>query len=481
MRIRRRWSAYSRQSAVSEVLSKLALAAAEGASLTECLHLITRSPIRRIIHMPFAQIIALLALFSVFLVTISFPLMIAWLAIGPAALMIIVIRIACAQNRLLHRISLAESELAMLLREKMIGGLSLSQAMSDLHRVFSPAQIAVVRAGEESNQLQSALRTLAREAQVRQSAGVLNFYRHYPIIALFVCGALSMFIVWRIYPRLNDIYSQLGTSLPPEADFAFRLLTFQGFGGALGTSSVPMLFAVLMCLYADHIIRLHLGRIASAFACLLIVQAVVAPSLFRHSTTVWLGSVAVPVEWFGCGLLALIGLSMPLLCDLIRGAIALRSAQLARLLPWWRMRRCALERGSFFSALGLMLGRRVPAQEAIRIAAPTLGPAGLEKVAMRAAVRLENGESLSKVLVRTRLLRPRDEAHLSLSIAAGTVPDECARLGDELTREARDSIARMERVMRPLSILIVALLGFLVLIAIYLPLFRISLIAGAGN
>jgi hypothetical protein len=39
----------------------------------------------------------------------------------------------------------------------------------------------------------------------------------------------------------------------------------------------------------------------------------------------------------------------------------------------------------------------------------------------------------------------------------------------------------MERVMRPLSILIVALLGFLVLIAIYLPLFRISLIAGAGN
>ncbi len=472
MRPRRRWGAYARTSAVNETLSQLALAAQEGGSLRETLHLIASSPVRRISSLPVTYLSKLLALLFFSLVALSLPYPLTLIAVLPVMLFFFVARGACSQNRILHRVSLAESELAHLLLERMNLGETLSQAMAGMPRVFSPAQSAVVRAGEKAGDLATALRSLAREAQARQAAGVLNFYRQYPILAFFVIAPLALFIVWEIYPKLIDIYAQLGREVPAITLAAHRAVSMS----VLGIDVSLLIFAFLLCLYLDHLIRLHLGRLASALGCVVVMVALVGTPTFLRPGTVWIGGSAMSADWISAPLLIAGGLCMPLICDRFRGLCSLVSAGIARLFPWWRRRRCVLERANFLACLGLLLDRRVPAHEALRLAAPALGPAGLEGPAGRAADAVERGESLEVILRRAKLVLPRDQVFLQLAMATGDLPAECRRQSEHLVQDAHDMIARNERILRPLAVLAVAAMGFAVLLAIYVPIFEIAMI-----
>lgn len=488
MRVRRRWSSYARQTAVSEILSQMALAAEEGANLSEVLWLTARSPIRPVSAVPAFQITVITVLSLLMIFFLAFPFPVCAGALMPGVFLIGALRRACRQSQQLHRIPLVESELAHLLGEALGSGRTLSQAMMALPKVFSPAQAAVVRAGEESGDLAPALRCLAREASVRQEAGVLNFYRIYPLIALSGLSALAAIIVMRVFPKLAQVFNQLGIEFPRWATVITRVLTFEvrGFEQTAGT----LFIFGLICLYVDHLVRLHLGRVASALICAVVLfsSLQLGPWVLGSSVGFVLFSVLwvlspqlwgafpgeVDIDPLAIGSLLVFAFAIPVLADLIRGLWALGAAALARLAPGLRRRRCTLERANFLSSLGLMLSRRVPAPEALRLAAPTLGPAGLQGLAARAAEAVERGEAIERALARMHLLRGREEILLRLAAEGRDLAAELGRLGDDLAEQARVEIARSERVMRPIAVLAVALLTFPLLCAVYAPLFRIA-------
>jgi type II secretory pathway component PulF len=479
MRQRLRWGAYARRTAVGEIFAQLSLAAEEQANLLESLRLTASSPVRPFTSLPVTIVGSLFVIAALLVTLLAMPG--PWIigAIVPAVLLIMVLRHAGADTENLHRVSLAECELAQMLAERISEGQTLSQSMENLPRVFTPAQVSTVRAGEEVGTLAPALRCLAREAEVRQAAGVLNFYRIYPIWALMVLLGISGFIFWMIYPKFIDIYAQFGAELPRISLAVYNLLEARasGFEAGLGFT----LLVLLICLYTDHLVRLHLGGFASGVVCTSLLLRLIGRGIHDGGVGQWFGSRNEPLgELISWGFLICLGFLMPLISDLIRGGVALASNGVAWMLPWWRRRRCALERANFLETLGLMFERRLPAPEALRLAAPALAPAGLARSAERAAASVERGESLTEVLARMRLVLPSEEVHLRLAAAAGDLPAECHRLSERLAEEARIQIAQTEKILRPVSVLAVAALAFAVLLAIYLPLFQLSSIV-MGN
>ncbi|MBN1477395.1 type II secretion system F family protein [Candidatus Sumerlaeota bacterium] len=479
MRQRLRWGAYARRTAVGELFAQLALASEERANLLESLRLTATSPVRPISSLPVTIVGSLFVCAALLVTLLAMPGPLIIGAFVPAVIFVAVLRGAAADTANLHRVSLVESELAQMLAERISEGQTLSQAMEGLPRVFTPAQVSTVRAGEEVGSLAPALRCLTREAEVRQAAGVLNFYRFYPIWALMIILGLAGFIFWRIYPKFIDIYAQMGAELPRVSLVAYQMMQARVGGFDVGLGFV--LLVLLVCLYADHLVRLHLGGFASGVICTFLLLRLIGPGIHHGGIGQWFGSrnegLGELISW---GFLICLGFLMPLISDLIRGCVALTSGGVARLLPWWRRRRCALERANFLEALGLMFERRLPAPEALRLAAPALAPAGLAHAAERAAASVERGESLTEVLARLRLVMPSEEVHLRLAAAAGDLPAECRRLSERLAEEARIQIAQTEKILRPVSVLAIAALAFGVLLAIYLPLFHISSIV-MGN
>jgi type II secretory pathway component PulF len=334
----------------------------------------------------------------------------------------------------------------------------------------------MVKAGERASNLAPALRSLATEARVQQSRGVINFYRHYPVIALFFITFISMFIIWRVLPKFVDIYQQIGIDLPWITMALADAFHWVLLGGDITLGVLLLVLAV--CAYIDHLIRLHLGRIASGIACTFVVVSLLGGRLAAAiDEEVWVGSNAISIGVALVGFLILLGALTPMILDAIRGRASIVSSWIARALPWWRRRRCHLERANFLAALGAMLDRQVPAPEALRLAAPARAPAGLARAAARSANAVESGEDLATTLVRRHLLKPREEAMLRLAARAGDLPDECIRLSRHLAEEAQINIARTDRVFRPLSVLLVALISAPILVGIYLPLFKIATLA----
>lgn len=467
MRYRNRWSTYSRRSAVAETMSRLALAAEHGTNPLDILTLTGQMPIRRFTSLPVVQLIIAITMFGLAVILSVLTPPINFVAIAPLVGIFSILRHNVRLNREPPSVALAESELAHLLSDKMKNGLTLSQAMADLPMIFTPSQIAVVQAGEKGGDLGEGLRQLGRDSEVRQSGGVITIHRQYPIYAFLVLSTIGAFIVSMIIPRMVEIYTQLGIDLPPTLLWILRALTFDIPGlGVLLTSAI---FLVVICLCLDQLVRLHAGRVISGLVCMVVALQIflLADQGYHRGLIGDDGPVLL-------GFALIIGFFMPRVCDLIRGAWWLLLGFTIRAIPWLRRHFAVMERANFLKSLGMMLKRGVPAAEAIRLAAPTLIPAGLRGAAMGCADAVERGEALELALKRFDIVDPRSYARLRLAIHAGTFPEECNHQSLELAERERIRIAKKERLMRPVVVLAVAAYALGILLLCYVPIFNIA-------
>lgn len=126
------------------------------------------------------------------------------------------------------------------IRQKVTEGSSLAAAMADHPKVFSPLYINMIRAGESSGNLDLVLLRLADflEDQSKLRSQVQSAMI-YPILMIIVSAGVVGFMMAVVVPRITEIYSDQGQTLP------FVTRTLIGISSFFSSWKVLILIAVV--------------------------------------------------------------------------------------------------------------------------------------------------------------------------------------------------------------------------------------------
>lgn len=110
------------------------------------------------------------------------------------------------------------------LRDEIIQGSSLSDALRKWPKTFSPLYVSMVRAGEASGMLAEALSRLRTHYErVLEAREKVSMALIYPAIILLLGGATLVFAVVFVVPRFTAIFAELGSTLPLPTRILIRL------------------------------------------------------------------------------------------------------------------------------------------------------------------------------------------------------------------------------------------------------------------
>jgi len=99
-------------------------------------------------------------------------------------------------------------------------GSTLSESMAKHPKVFDKLYVNMVRAGEVGGVLEAILNKIAEFLEKRQAMmGKVRSAMMYPVVVGIVAACLVSFILWKIVPKFEEIFSQLGAQLPPLTQF----------------------------------------------------------------------------------------------------------------------------------------------------------------------------------------------------------------------------------------------------------------------
>src|SRR5262249_137370 len=108
-----------------------------------------------------------------------------------------------------------DSEVSKQLRQEVMEGRSLSDAMSKQPVVFSDLYINMVRAGESSGGLVDVLRRMAAHfQQFAEGEGKRMSAMIYPIMVCCVGLGLILFFIYFMLPHFIDMFNGFGVELP---------------------------------------------------------------------------------------------------------------------------------------------------------------------------------------------------------------------------------------------------------------------------
>ncbi|MBN1674513.1 MAG: type II secretion system F family protein [Kiritimatiellae bacterium] len=131
------------------------------------------------------------------------------------------------------------------LRDDIVRGASLSDALSKHPGSFSPLYVSMIRAGEASGALHEVMRRLVKHYErVQEVKEKVAMALVYPLIVLVVGVGTMIFLVVFVVPRFSTIFAELGSSLPlPTRILVMMSKGFVSYGPMTGAGIV--LFAVL--------------------------------------------------------------------------------------------------------------------------------------------------------------------------------------------------------------------------------------------
>lgn len=100
-------------------------------------------------------------------------------------------------------------------RNKVVSGAPLSVVMKEHPKVFSPLLCAMVRAGEETGNLEQVLADLASymESQIKLRRKIRTALAYPVFVSLVFCAAVA-FMFFFLLPKFQGIFSSLGSKLP---------------------------------------------------------------------------------------------------------------------------------------------------------------------------------------------------------------------------------------------------------------------------
>jgi type II secretory pathway component PulF len=121
-----------------------------------------------------------------------------------------------ALNSLANRTTGTASDVIVTqLRDEIIRGSSLSEAMAQHPKTFSQLYVSMIRAGEASGAVDEVLdRISVHLTRIQELRGSIVAAMTYPMIVLFLGGATLVFAMAYIVPKFRRVFDALGGELP---------------------------------------------------------------------------------------------------------------------------------------------------------------------------------------------------------------------------------------------------------------------------
>ncbi len=136
------------------------------------------------------------------------------------------------------------------LREKIVAGSGLADALSFHPSYFSDLYINMVRAGEASGNLDEILARLADYLQKQANLkGKLAAAMTYPAVMVFVGFGVVVFLMSYVVPRITKILSKKGDALPAPTEILMtisELFKQYWWGGLIGALALAIFLRVSM-------------------------------------------------------------------------------------------------------------------------------------------------------------------------------------------------------------------------------------------
>lgn len=142
-------------------------------------------------------------------------------------------------------------------------------------------------------------------------------------------------------------------------------------------------------------------------------------------------------------------------------------------LPWSRAARRVRVAG-LAGILGQLLRKGVGLPEALETVARTLPGSPLHGTLLEAAQGVRRGEPLSNLLEPSPLLDPEFIQMLRVGEMTGEVPDMCLQIAERYERAARRSIDRLNALLEPVAVVVMAVVIGTVVMAAVLPLISLG-------
>ena len=121
----------------------------------------------------------------------------------------------------------AQDQIITELRDEIVQGASMSDALAKRPETFSTLYVSMVRAGEASGQLAEVLERLCKHFErVQEAREKVITAMIYPIIVLTVGAATMIFTMIFVVPRFSAIFEELGSTLPLPTQILISMSSF---------------------------------------------------------------------------------------------------------------------------------------------------------------------------------------------------------------------------------------------------------------
>ncbi|OGU11950.1 MAG: type II secretion system protein [Geobacteraceae bacterium GWC2_58_44] len=128
----------------------------------------------------------------------------------------------------------------------------------------------------------------------------------------------------------------------------------------------------------------------------------------------------------------------------------------------------------FTRTLGTVLGSGIPIVEALRMSVGTLNNKVLERGLLTAVVRVEEGSKLSSALESIKLMPPLALRMLSVGETTGSLEEMLSDISDYFEEEIERNLQVLATAIEPAIMIIMGVVIGVIIIAMYLPIFKIA-------
>jgi type IV pilus assembly protein PilC len=128
----------------------------------------------------------------------------------------------------------------------------------------------------------------------------------------------------------------------------------------------------------------------------------------------------------------------------------------------------------FTRTLATVLGSGIPIVEALKMSVGTLNNKVLERGLLAAVVRVEEGSRLSSALESIKLMPPLALRMLSVGESTGSLEEMLSDISDYFEEEIERNLAVLTTAIEPAIMIVMGVVIGVIIIAMYLPIFKIA-------
>ncbi len=373
-------------------------------------------------------------------------------------------------------LDLIAQKLARRLHKHVAKGMAFSEAMEKCGLDYSEQEVALARSGEESGQFAEALSQIANMQLYTQRVSRAASLILYPFFIVALGISLITFMTHKIIPKFVDIYAQMGAEIPPFTATFIRLShgPFPSF-----FLLVSMLFSIFFALWFCRVLmngsgigKLFIFVTITGFSNMIVIGAIL--SIAEQSG----GNLRDLMYIVFAVILVFALLSFVLSIYLIRGIehyllkLEYRFKRTFHFLPLIRRGWQTQMEAVWTSSLALGLKSGMETADAVMMACQITGG----RVASRGPKvqkLCQEGHTIGEACRKANLLRPQQNERIFLAEKHDNFIHTLESFSLDMYEQAKMTHEKAQRVIEISTTILISIITFGILLAMYLPIFYI--------